>query len=38
VAFCWRGAAVRPISARYMHKKEADSYARTTHQSPPHDH
>ena len=23
VAFCWRGARLRPISARYMHAREA---------------
>ena len=22
-AFCWRGDKIRPISARYMHRKEA---------------
>ena len=26
VAFCWRGAKLRPISARYMHAKEARRY------------
>ena len=38
VACCWRGTLLRPISARYMHKKEAEHYARATHQSPHHDH
>jgi hypothetical protein len=23
IAFCWRGERIRPISARYMHRKEA---------------
>lgn len=26
VAYCWRGGRVRPISARYMHRKEARRY------------
>jgi uncharacterized DUF497 family protein len=29
VAFCWRGAKLRPISARYMHAKEAARYDQT---------
>ena len=34
VAFCWRGDIVRPVSARYMHEKEARSYENRTR----HDH
>ncbi len=26
IAFCWRDGKVRPISARYMHRKEALRY------------
>ena len=26
VAFCWRGARLRPISARYMHAREVVRY------------
>lgn len=26
IAFCYRGARIRPISARYMHGKEAARY------------
>lgn len=26
VAFCWRGGCIRPISARYMHAREARRY------------
>jgi len=26
VVFCWRDGKVRPISARYMHKREAENY------------
>ena len=26
VAFCWRGAKIRPVSARYMHEREARHY------------
>lgn len=26
IAFCWRGNLLRPISARYMHAKEAAHY------------
>lgn len=26
VAFCWRDGKIRPISARYMHDKEARRY------------
>ena len=26
VAFCWRGARLRPISARYMHAREVARY------------
>ena len=26
VAFCWRGEKIRPISARYMHDREARRY------------
>lgn len=26
VAFCWRGAKIRPISARYMHAREVRRY------------
>jgi uncharacterized DUF497 family protein len=26
VAFCWRGARIRPISARYMHSREVRRY------------
>ena len=26
VAFCWRGGKIRPVSARYMHEREARSY------------
>lgn len=29
VAFCWRGPKIRPISARYMHAKEAARYDQT---------
>ena len=25
-AFCWRGARIRPVSAGYMHEREARSY------------
>ncbi|MEY4982780.1 MAG: hypothetical protein RIR62_1046 [Pseudomonadota bacterium] len=34
VAFCWRGACIRPISARYMHAREARRYE----ESSPDDH
>lgn len=27
VVFCWRGEKLRPISARYMHRKEVLSHA-----------
>ena len=27
IAYCWRGERVRPISARYMHMKEAIRHA-----------
>ena len=30
IAFCWRGSKLRPISARYMHEREARRYE-TTH-------
>ena len=30
VAFAWRGGRIRPISARYMHAKEASSYEAST--------
>jgi len=30
VAFAFRGRLIRPISARYMHSKEASSYAAST--------
>ncbi len=26
VAFCWRGDKIRPVSARYMHAREALKY------------
>jgi uncharacterized protein len=26
VAFCWRGDKIRPVSARYMHKREVRNY------------
>ena len=26
VAFCWRGAKIRPVSARYMHDREVRRY------------
>lgn len=26
IAFCWRGGHIRPISARYMHRKEASRH------------
>lgn len=26
VAYCWRGAKLRPVSARYMHAREAVRY------------
>jgi uncharacterized DUF497 family protein len=26
VVFAWRGSLIRPISARYMHRKEIDRY------------
>jgi len=29
IAFCWRGDALRPISARYMHAREARRYDQT---------
>jgi uncharacterized protein len=32
VAFCWRRAKIRPVSARYMHMKEAVRYE--THPNP----
>lgn len=31
IAFCWRAGRLRPISARYMHKKEAERYGIQTH-------
>jgi uncharacterized protein len=31
IAFCWRDGRVRPISARYMHRKEAQRYGIQTH-------
>lgn len=34
VAFCWRGEKIRPISARYMHDREARRYENR----PPYDH
>ncbi len=34
VAFCWRGEKIRPISARYMHDREARRYE----DRPDHDH
>lgn len=34
VAFCWRGARIRPISARYMHDREVRRYE----ESPADDH
>lgn len=38
VAFCWRDGKVRPISARYMHRKEAERHGYTTPNRPRHDH
>jgi uncharacterized DUF497 family protein len=29
IAFCWRGKLCRPISARFMHKREVDRYVKT---------
>lgn len=26
IAFCWRGPKIRPVSARYMHAREAKRY------------
>lgn len=36
VAFCWRGDKIRPISARYMHAREAARYDQANDR-PPHD-
>ncbi len=38
IAFCWRGDKLRPISARYMHAKEAARYDRTFPQGAADDH
>lgn len=38
VVFCFRRGKIRPISARYMHRKEAQRYGIATHQSPGDDH
>ena len=38
VAFCWRGDKLRPISARYMHAKEAARYDQTFPQGSTDDH
>lgn len=38
VAYCWRGPRVRPISARYMHRREAARYGIETDDRPRDDH
>jgi uncharacterized DUF497 family protein len=30
VAFCWRGPKIRPVSARYMHRREVRNYEKST--------
>ncbi len=30
IVFCWRGSAIRPISARYMHAREVARYETST--------
>lgn len=35
IAFCWRDGKVRPISARYMHAREAARYAQALSQPGP---
>jgi hypothetical protein len=38
IAYCWRGNRVRPISARYMHEREARRHAFKTTDRPEDDH